>query len=48
MTSRREDWIIATIVCILLPPVLPMTLLAVLILSISNGFKTEGGKTDEV
>jgi hypothetical protein len=48
MTSRRKDWIIATIVCVLLPPVLPMTLLAVLVLSISNGFKKEGGYTDEV
>ena len=48
MTSRRKDWIIATIVCILLPPVLPMRLLAVLVLTISNGFKKEGGYTDEV
>ena len=48
MKDNWTDWIIPAVVCVVFPIVIPMVLLAVLVLSISNGFKREGGKTDEV
>ena len=43
MKSRWTDWVITTVVCIVFPPILPMMLLAVLVLSVSNAFKRTPG-----
>jgi len=48
MKDNHSDWVIPIVVCIVLPVVLPMTILAALVLSVSNAFKKEGGLTDEV
>ena len=43
MKSRWTDWVFTAVVCIVLPPVLPMMLLAVLVLSVTNAFKRTPG-----
>ena len=43
MKSRWTDWVVTAVVCIVFPPILPMMLLAVLGLSVSNGFKRTPG-----
>ena len=48
MKDNWTGWIIPIVVCIVFPVVLPMTILAALILSVSNAFKKEGGLTDEM
>ena len=48
MKDNHSDWVIPIVICIVFPVVLPMTILAALVLSVSNAFKKEGGLTDEV
>ena len=43
MKSRWKDWVVAAVVCIVFPPVLPMMLLAVLVLCVTNAFKRTPG-----
>ena len=43
MKSRWKDWVVTAVVCIVFPPVLPMMLLAVLVLSVTNAFKRTPG-----
>ena len=43
MKSRWTDWVVTVVVCIVFPPVLPMMLLAVLVLSVTNAFKRTPG-----
>ena len=48
MKDNWTGWIIPITVCIVFPVVLPMTILAALVLSVSNALKKEGGSTDEM
>jgi hypothetical protein len=48
MKDSHSDWVIVIAICLVFPVVLPMTILAALVLSVSNAFKKEGGLTDEV